>query len=186
MKEDLLIEFEKLKELFKVSQQNVDSLSKNIETLVMQNISIKESWTIYWKLINILLTSSQKQNQPSSSSMSVQQIIDTSTISSAPIELNSTVVCFADILKKTSIPSNPVLIVKPKNCEQNCETTLKAIKDKISPTKLKVKKIRHVANGRITIECGSKQAVEHLKPNAANQYLDNHIQCLHRKNVFLG
>lgn len=80
--------------------------------------------------------------------------------------LASSQLSFADKLKQPPAKRNPVLVVKPKDKSQKSETTMSVIKTKITPTKLKVQKVKHTRDGGIAIECGSKEAIQNIKSSA--------------------
>lgn len=144
-----------------------DELKRVITEMGNYFVCMKNEITDLKNLNNELLieikyvNSSNYQNFPLLSTKS--NIITNATPQTASISNN--LQSFADTLKN-ALPSNPVLIVKPKNVEQNSTTTMNAVKSKITPTKLNVKNVKHIAKGGIAIECGSKEAVESICNNA--------------------
>lgn len=76
---------------------------------------------------------------------------------------------FANVVK-----NNPVVIVKPKNIEQETAVTIKDISSKIDPNCVNVKKVRSANNGGIIIECSSIKESETLRDIAVSTLSDNY------------
>lgn len=70
------------------------------------------------------------------------------------------------------LPSSTVIV--PKNQEQTSSATKNEIKNKISPTKISVKKLRKSAKGGIVIECENKISQETLQATATEKLSENY------------
>lgn len=169
----------------KSSQRKIDQLNSNINKLIDENDELKIEFRKISEFYNVLksevtdlkVTNKQLLQKLNCANINLQQHINNAPSNDpqkkdfpnlcAPVaSTSSTPILYADALKKPSAAKNPVIVVKPKNAAQKSETTLDIIKSKITPTKLKVKNVKHTANGGIAIECASKEAVENLKSNA--------------------
>lgn len=81
---------------------------------------------------------------------------------STVINPNDTFPSFASMVKS----AYPVLVVKPKDITQKCETTIAEIRKAIDPNGIQIRNVRNTRNGGIAIECGNKDAHDKLKMDA--------------------
>lgn len=74
-----------------------------------------------------------------------------------------------------SVKSNePVVIIVPKNSEQKSEATKAEIKNKISPTAIKISGIQNASKGAIVVECKNKEASAKLMNEAVAKLGDKY------------
>lgn len=78
---------------------------------------------------------------------------------------------YADQLKSNN---GPVVVIKPKNLNQNSEKTKKELKDKINPVDNHITNIRKAAKGAIIVECRDNRATEQLKTSAVQKLSENY------------
>ncbi|KAI4468602.1 multifunctional protein ade2 [Holotrichia oblita] len=79
---------------------------------------------------------------------------------------------YSEVLKK----SNEIIVVQPKNENQQCKNTEKDIKSKIDLSKLAVgtEKIRNISKGGIAISCASNDSKEKLKESVEKELGDKY------------
>lgn len=86
---------------------------------------------------------------------------------------------YSDILKKNN---SEVIVVKPKNANQECKQTQKDVKTKIDPSKIAVgvESIKNVSKGGIVINCTNNDSKEKLKDTVKKE-LGNKYQVIEPK-----
>lgn len=170
--------------LVKSSNYKMDDLAKNMANLMFENTTLKTQIEQICNLCESLkaeITELKASKEKRSSKLETKETttlhfpslvadcrshLTSNAISDMCAGPSSSRLSFADTVKKSTVPSNPILVVKPKDTAQKSDVTLSVIRKKLTPTKLKVKNVKHTANGGIAIECGSKEAVDDIKSNA--------------------
>lgn len=84
-------------------------------------------------------------------------------------EIKSHKIRYSDVIK------NPVLIIKPKNTQQNSETTTSQIKQSIEdPSAFNVKGIRTVNNGSVVVSCENEDSIERMRTEISSKLGDDY------------
>lgn len=78
---------------------------------------------------------------------------------------------FAEVLKI----NDPVVVVLPKDAEQESNVTKQLIKSKIDPVNHSVSGIRSAAKGAVVIECKNKEATKQLQKEAIEKLGDDYV-----------
>lgn len=79
--------------------------------------------------------------------------------------------------------SGPVVVIAPKDYNQQCNKTKDDIKDKMNPVNKQINGIRKAAKGAIIIECNDDETSENFKQEAVNSLGDKYkIQVPKRRN----
>jgi hypothetical protein len=79
---------------------------------------------------------------------------------------------FADIVKTRK--NDPVVVLKPKNSNQNSDVTKAEIKQKIDPVDLGINSVRSASKGSVVIACKSKEDQEKLRKDAETKLGENY------------
>lgn len=156
-------------------------MKKFCESVVLDNAEIKKNFAeltdSHNRLLNeIKMIKSELIKTPTATTIastvtsnipSYASIVNKSAFSETPIS-NDIVIQAPALTSDTTVTKN-IIVIKPKDVTQENDTTMTAIKNKISPTKKKIVKVKKAAKGGIVIECESKEAVENLKADAESK-----------------
>lgn len=151
----------------KPDNNDVDS-----ECMLLDIMNIKEIITVTNMNINILLEDNKLLRNEVNEIRKICESLKSELIKCNVSSFNSQPVrnTYADQLK----PSGPVILIAPKNSNQNSDTTKEFVKKSIDPVTNKVSSIRKAAKGAIVVECEDKNASEKFKNDAVNSLGDSY------------
>lgn len=185
-------EFSTLFAALQKSYEQIDGLIEAVQHLSADNVEIKkklDDLTLSNQHLTgeiISLRSDIRHNKPASKTPlpSTSNIPATSTIQHDAVNIDSNLTVsippsFADVTKRSS----NVVIIRPKDSEQESKKTMSAIKSKISPTKKNIIKVKNVSKGGVIIECGTKDDIADLKTDAENKLGDNYDVLIPEKKL---